>query len=400
VNLRSETDSHGVVCESLDVGAKVTLKGRRRRYHPGQPAPLDTLPEAWRALLVRWVKSGERRKWETLLKEAGQKHVETAYTLLDWLLRGAWASVEEIRVATLWKPMWVEFREYAALRKALELSDDDAIAKTWLEAQNHRFGDPALEAAAHALVTLPPARAVARHGLLTALEIWREDNRSGTRRDFAQTARGDTKAISAAEWDWLETLLDLPAWGVERHAPVLRLRAPLVLNTSGGAIDLAAAPDFIALSADTIAAAVSIQGEIGSWRMVENRTSFERAARQYGANDAVVWLPGFAPSWWKSAMATLLRFAPAPALFACDPDPAGIEIALDAGEIWRAAEIGWQPWKMSPANLAALPQRKPLTERDQQRLAALSIRPLPAPLGELVEWMRDHDEKGEQEGLL
>lgn len=400
MNLRSETDAHGIVCDYLDVGAKVTLKGRRRRHHPGQPAPLDTLPQAWRALLLRWVKGGERRKWETLLKEAGQKHVETAHDLLDWLLRNAWASVEETRAATLWKPLWVEFRMYAALCRALGLSDSDTVAKNWRETQNRQFNDAALAAAARALNELPPARALARHGLLTALESWREDQRYGTRRDFAQTARGDTKAISATEWSWLESLLDLPAWGVERHAPVLRLRAPLILNTPDGAINLTAAPDFIALSTDTIAAAVSVQGEIGYWRLAENRTSFERAARQYGAHDAVVWLPGFAPSWWKTSLATLLRFAPAPALIACDPDPAGIEIALDAGTVWQAAGIGWQPWKMSPADLKALPRRKPLTERDRQRLNALAAMPLPAPLDDLAEWMRKYGEKGEQEGLL
>lgn len=400
MNPRSETDAHGIVCDYQDVGAKVTLKGRRKRHHPGHPVPLDTLPQAWRTLLVHWVKGGERRKWETLLKEAGQKHVETAHDLLDWLLRNAWASVEETRAATLWKPLWVEFRVYAALCRALGLSDSDAIALSWRETQNRQFSDAALAAAARALDELPPARALARHGLLIALEARRENKRYGTRRDFAQTARGDTKSISAAEWNWLESQIDLPGWGVERHAPLLLLRAPLVLNTPDGAIDLAAAPDFIALSADTIAATVTVQGTIGCWRMAENRTSFERAAKQYGANDAVVWLPGFAPTWWKNALITLLRFAPAPALIACDPDPAGIEIALDAGAIWRVAGLNWLPWNMSAADLAGLPRRKPLTERDIQRLAALSTVPLPAPLPSLAEWMRNHGEKGEQEGFL
>lgn len=400
MNPPSEIDAHGIVSEYLDVGAKVTLKGRRKRHHPGPPTPLDALPDAWRALLTRWAKSGERRKWATLLKEAGPSRIEAAHALFDWLLRGAWTNVEEIRESSRWKPLWIEFREHATLCRALGLADSDEVIRSWHEAKNHRFDDAALEAAARALSDLPPARAVARHGLLTALESWREDNRRGTRRDFAQTARGDTKAISTAEWNWLENQLDLPNWGVERHAPLLLLRAPLVLNTPDGAIDLAAAPDFIALSADTIAAAISVQGEIGCWRMVENRTSFERTARQYGTSDAIVWLPGFAPSWWKNALGVLLRFAPAPALIACDPDPAGIEIALDAGEVWRAAEIGWQPWQMSADDLAALPRRKPLTERDRQRLSALCGGNLPNALAVLAAWMETHGEKGEQEGLL
>lgn len=400
MNPPNETDAHGIVCEYLDVGAKVTLKGRRRRHHPGHPVPLDTLPEAWRALLMRWAKGGERRKWETLLKEAGPSQVEAAHALLDWLLRGAWTNIEETRELTRWKPLWVEFREHPTLCRALGLADSDETSRFWHEARNRQFKDASLDAAAQTLDTLPPTRALARHGLLAALECWRDDNRCGTRRDFAQAARGDTKAISAAEWNWLENQIDLPGWGVERHAPLLLLRAPLVLNTPDGAIDLAAAPDFIALSADTIAATLSIQGIIGSWRVVENRTSFERVAKKYGNGDAVVWLPGFAPTWWKSALTHLLRAAPAPALIACDPDPAGIEIALDAGSVWRAAELGWQPWKMAATDLAGLPRRKPLTERDRQRLASLSTMLLPSPLPSLAEWMRDHDEKGEQEGFL
>lgn len=400
MNPRNETDAHGIVSVYLDVGAKVTLKGRRKRHHPGSPTPLDTLPEAWRALLVRWIKGGERRKWETLLKEAGPPQIETAHALLDWLLRGAWTNVEEIRELSRWKPLWIEFREHATLCRALGLADSDEAARSWHEIKNHPFNDAALTAAAQTLDAFPPARALARHGLLTALELWREDNRRGTRRDFAQAARGDTKGISAGEWDWLEGRLDLPGWGVERHTPLLLLRAPLALNTPDGAIDLAAAPDFIALSADTIAATLSIQGVIGCWRLVENRTSFERTARKYGGDDAVVWLPGFAPTWWKNTLTVLLHLAPAPALIACDPDPAGIEIALDAGAIWQAAELGWQPWKMSAGDLAGLPRRKPLTERDRQRLATLVTVPLPAPLPSLAEWMRDHDEKGEQEGFL
>lgn len=51
-----------------------------------------------------------------------------------------------------------------------------------------------------ALDALPPARALERAALLDAVERWRADGRHGTRRDFAQYARGATKAISPAEW--------------------------------------------------------------------------------------------------------------------------------------------------------------------------------------------------------
>lgn len=56
--------------------------------------------------------------------------------------------------------------------------------------------------------------------------------------------------------------------------------------------------------------------------------------------------------------------------------------------------------EMDAASLAALPRRKPLSERDQQRLAALCQLDLPITFKALAEWMATHGEKGEQEGFL
>jgi hypothetical protein len=109
----------------------------------------------------------------------------------------------------------------------------------------------------------------------------------------------------------------------------------------------------------------------------------------------------FPPSWWREAIGHLLDVAPAPAQIACDPDPAGIAIALKAAELWRERKLDWQPWKMSAADLAALRVRKPLTDGDRLQLAALQQElALPDPLADLLEWMLEHGEKGEQEGYL
>lgn len=396
-----ESSTHGIVCETLDVGAKVTLRGRRRRHRPGQPLPLDTLPDAWRKLLLRWAKRGFRCKWETLLKDAGSAQVETSHALLERLLRCGHAAVEEIRKpGGLWTALWVEFPHASILRRELGMADPAEVEEAWKITRQAVFSDETLQAAALSLDKRPPHIALARHGLLAALANWQEEGRYGTRRDFAQTARGDTKGITTAEWEWLENTIPLADYGVERHTPLLMLRAPLVLETPGGPISLGAAPDFIALSADTIGSATAVSGQIENWRLVENRTSFERAARQSGYQDGVAWLPGVPPTWWKEAMAKLLKLQPAPALIACDPDPAGIEIALAAGELWQSCGLDWYPWKMEAASLAALPRRKPLSERDIQRLAWLSGITLPPALSGLAQWMREHHEKGEQEGLL
>jgi hypothetical protein len=134
--------------------------------------------------------------------------------------------------------------------------------------------------------------------------------------------------------------------------------------------------------------------------VVENRTSFERAARLSGAEDAVLWVPGFAPSWWLQCVTHLLALRPAPALIACDPDPAGIEIALQAGRLWEEVRLAWDPWCMDVQTLAALPSTRPLEESDRERLQRLRQRSVPADLGELAEWMLAHNRMGEQEGVL
>jgi len=112
-------------------------------------------------------------------------------------------------------------------------------------------------------------------------------------------------------------------------------------------------------------------------------------------------LPGFPPTWWRETAGRLLSLAPAPACIACDPDPAGIAIALKAAELWRERGLTWQPWKMSSTDLVSLRVRKPLTEGDRLQLATLQQESaLPAPLADLLEWMLKLGEKGEQEGYL
>lgn len=397
---RIEIDTHGIVTTTLSLGAKSTLKGRRTRERLGTPLPLDTLPADWRALLTRWLRRGERIKWDTLRQDAGSNQIESAHNLREWLLRAGWVSVEETREHGLWQPRWLIWKNSSALRQTLGLPDATQYAAEWQVQRNSQFANARIQAVASTLNNMPPARALARHALLLALDIWHAEQRYGTRRDFALVARADTKAITVTEWEWLDHQLGLSNYGVDRHTPMLCIRAPLVLTNVHGQINLAACPDFIGLSLGSITTVSGIDGTITAWRIVENRTSFERMARKYGQRDAVIWLPGFAPGWWKQIMRHLLRFKPAPALIACDPDPAGVEIALDAASVWLDAGVPWQAWQMDAANLAALPRRKPLTEYDRQRLSILCQLDLPDTLRILVEWMATHNEKGEQEGFI
>ena len=152
--------------------------------------------------------------------------------------------------------------------------------------QNH-----ILEPLQKSLEALPVDRAVRRHDLLVALDNWITEERSGTRRDFALSARrGDTKGITTAEWGWIDGHLGLEGIGVSRHTPALWLRAPLVLVTQTGRLDISEVPDCIGLTPATIETCQN-QGTVQRWRVLENRTVFERVARHKGETDGVFWIP-------------------------------------------------------------------------------------------------------------
>jgi Protein of unknown function C-terminus (DUF2399) len=376
---------------------------RRKRYREHLPQQLGQIPGEWRELLSRWVRRGGNSRWETLRNDAGVTGIQMADSLRNWLLREGWVAVVEQRQLNEWWPQSVELRNLPQLRAALGLRDKDADAQRWQEIRSslQALHDTALAPAIFALDDQPLQRALARHDLILKLRDWQAQHQSGTRRNFALFARGDTKAVGDSEWNWLEDVLDLAEFGIERHTPLLLVAAPLVLHMPNGQFDLSACADFAALTPLTVQAATEASGAVKYWQLVENRTSFENAARQRDAETGVVWLPGFPPGWWRKAMGCLLDLVPAPGRLACDPDPAGIVIALQAAELWRERGLGWQPWKMSADDLAKLPARKPLTETDRQQLASLQTGSvLPPMLAELAEWMAQHGEKGEQEGFL
>ncbi len=202
---------------------------KRRRTAQGAPQTLDTLPAEWRELLARWVRRGGNSRWETLRNDAGITHVQMAQDLLDWLLRAGWAAVTEQRKHSEWWPQQVELLHLPQLRAALGLRDKDDDAQRWqdIRASLQTLNNPALSPAVLALDELPVQRALARQDLIFKLHDWQTQQQSGTRRDFALFARGDTKALSDSEWNWLESVIDLAEFGIERHTPLLLIAAPL-----------------------------------------------------------------------------------------------------------------------------------------------------------------------------
>lgn len=393
--------NNALIIEYLD---KLRLPKKRRRYSEIQPASLSTIPAEWRELLVQWVRLGGNSRWETLLKKAGLTQKNSAEKLLDWLLHHGWAVVDEERKHGDWWPYRVELREIKALRHQLGLPDVDALATQWqslrtalqVQAEND---SPLLEALSD-LDAMPISRAIPRAALVQALLAWRSDERVGTYRDFSLFARAATKEISKTEWTWLDAYFDLAEFNIEQHTPLLLLSSDLILRTSLGEINLHAMRDFAALTPATIKSIQAAEGQISTWVLVENRTSFERVARNPQANEGVIWLPGYPPSWWKDTVIHLIKAAPAPAKIACDPDPAGIAIALSAIALWRGAGLEAVAWKMDAKDLESLPSKQTLSEFDGQQLAGLLKQDLPAELEALAEFMLISQQKGEQEGYL
>ncbi|WP_283742956.1 hypothetical protein [Sideroxydans sp. CL21] len=376
---------------------------RRKRYCEHLPQQLGAIPGEWRELLTRWVRRGGNSRWETLRNDAGVTGIQMAQSLLDWLLQEGWAVVVEQRQLGDWWPLSLELRNLSQLRSALGISDKEQELQRWHAAREELKSccNENLASALLALDDLPVHRALARYDLIAALQRWENMQKSGTRRDFALAARDDTKGVSGAEWNWLEQTLDLAEFRIERHTPLLLLSASLTLTLPHGQLDLSCYSDFAAITPATLQNISAASGSIRRWQLVENRTSFERVARQRENDIGVIWLPGFPPSWWCTSVGHLLDLVPAPAQFACDPDPAGIAIALKAAELWKERNLTWQPWKMSGTDLAGLHVRKRLSDADRIQIKTLQQESmLPPPFLELIEWMLEHGEKGEQEGYL
>ncbi|WP_257388537.1 hypothetical protein [Tahibacter caeni] len=399
----SAADADGVESAVFDVTARFPLG--RRRWRRAARERLDligTWPAAQRALLGEWLAgAAPSRRWDSLLKIAGGLRVELARRLCDDLLRDGWIERCERREPRRddWQWTQIAWRRRDRLHAALGLPPPDLREQVRARLSTAASTLVEFAAALDDLQDRASGVALRRLGLLQALQDWKRQSRDGTRREFAQFAGAHTKSIADADWRWLDEQVDLEALGVRRHSPALWLRAPLRLRLAPGELDLRAVPDLIGLSPATVTALAAADGAIGCWRLVENRTSFEHAARALGDRDGVIWLPGQPPAWWFAAVRALLRVAPAPLRIACDPDPAGIEIALSAAQCWEERGLAWSAWQMDAAALAALPKRLPLGDDDPARIARLDTLALPPALRSLLEAMRAQDAKGEQEGL-
>lgn len=380
--------------------------GHSRRTRHGAPwTSLPTLRPAQQALLCDWLRAdAAERQWQSLLDIAGAQRLELAEGLLDLLLHAGALHTKERFIHAQWRVERIVWSDVAVLQEAVGLRSAATreSARQQLAAQLQALGEqePWLESAVRHCLDSRQGETLrqARLQLLQALASWQADQRFGLRQDFAQHARGTTKAITPTEWKWLQAHVPLEALGIARFAPLLWLGGSLTLNTPGGCIDVAAA-GLCGLPTRLFGAPARVRAPRRYW-LIENRASFERQALAAAPGTCVVWLPGQPPQSWREAMQWLLQQAPAPADVSCDPDPAGVAIALAAGALWHAVDLPWQAHRMQPQDWGAAP-RLPLSAHDHAWLQRLQADPdLPATLRTLCTALQTQGHKAEQEFWL
>lgn len=385
------------------------------------PATLPLLDRGQSDVLKRWLKEDAlRRSYDVLVKAAAPESLECAERLCDNLLTHGWIVRHEKHIRGTWRWEALTWRDLPRLQALLGVVSaaqrtqarqvQFAEAQAWLRqraatADSVALDPDLLEELTHALaqlqteITLRADVLAARLHLWRAIAGWHDEDQQGTRREFALYARDRTKAVTDAEWRWLETSFDLERLRINRFAEVGWLAGAVELRWGArslpcDALHFCGVPLADLLRIDAVSAPQR-------WWLIENRASFERQAQQRDAGVAVVWMPGRPSHVWLQTMVHLLQKAPAPAWISADADPSGVDIACRVGSLWQAAGLAWTPWRMGLAELQATPQQWPLNAHDRRLLAVLLTQTdLPPALRALCETMQQEGRKAEQEAWI
>lgn len=395
----SKADSEGIQVLNIGVNAKVTLRGRRQKRAANVDiAAIKTFPEEWKSVIAKWVKGKEKRGYATLLKD-DQANLNRSIRIIDALLDAGVITIEEKRDTNRWERTWVIFSHPKAIREALGLPDPAVLKRDKEKAVSKVLNDKRLNHLMKKLSNARPATAIRRAKILERLDEWVMMRRVGSVRDFALFSFGNTKAINSSEWKWLAEDLPMDEYGVSKHTPSISIAGPVSFQFEGGEINLACVADFIQITPETTKLITDVRGSCRSFRITENRTTFEHVVKKYSKDDMVIWVPGFAPSWWIESVKKLASLIPVPAYIAADPDPAGIKIVRHIAQIWESVSVHWEPWGMDGETLRSLSNRKPLNDYDRQCIDSASQEDRKTFMS-LIEAMLDLQEKGEQEGIV
>lgn len=401
-----------------------TAGGRNRRTRRAAlPVPEELSPDLLgrRELLVRWVRDDRRSATRTkLLAQAGDEGIERAEATCEMLLREGWIELRERFEKGSWQWHALDWRDLERLqqllgvrgRRDLRASREQALddAKAWLRA---RTGPDALPTDPHLLEELAAALAQLaedrssthatlhlRLTLLRAVADWQGAGKEGLRRDFALRACGDTKAIGAADWRWLESSFDLERLRIAAFAPQLWLAGDASLLWRQRRLDLSGL-HCIGLSLEDTCRIDRVVDRPSRYWLIENRASFERQARALPPGVVLLWMPGRPSLAWQRGVRHLLSLAPGPAWISADADPSGVDIACSTGAIWMEQGLEWSAHRMGLPEWELASQRWPLSDYDRTLLDRLLARDdLPADLRVLCECMRSEGRKAEQEGWL
>lgn len=385
------------------------------------PGALPLLGPQDLKLLRLWVRDDNASRGRaSLLKLAGASGIERAELLCDCLLREGFLSRREHLVRGSWQWQRITWRDLEALKRLLGVgskSQREAVRQAmladgtrWAEERRGQAAqealdpdlldevDGALEQLARE-AALKPEVLQGRIALLRAVADWHDAGGEGLRRDFALQARGDTKAIGAADWRWLEASFDLERLRIAQFAPMLWLAGALALRWGERQVDVDAL-HCAGLPLGDVARAESASRASSYW-VIENRASFERQAQARQPGQVLLWVPGRPSAAWMDAVAHLLRLAPAPAQVSADADPAGVDIACTVGALWEAQGLRWEPARMGVEEWSATSQKWALNAHDRLLLERLLARAdLPPSLRSLCEAMQREGRKAEQEAWL
>lgn len=395
----SESDERGVRTRVLYLKPKRRVSGERHRAASRvADAGQVVLDDRHRALLKEFLRRFRGSwRWDRILAVAGDQRVEVAYSLMSTLLEAGYVEVIERRDTRGWQPTRVVPSATAELHRLAGIVDPDDTLAAFTKAMQHQAQAEITHQLQSHLGTGRLDIRLRRALLLPHLDRWLEEGRTGTRRDFALFATGHTKGIEDADWRWLEIHGAPESAGIIEHVPLLLVGGAFsIFDSAQRALNIAAANGPVGLPASALRHAVKAVPP-AAWVVIENRTVFDKACA-LASNAGFLWVPGRAPTWWLEAVNMLLNRAPAGAVIACDPDPAGIEIARSLCRAWEGRGLRWQLAGMDAAALAALPAHRPLSPWDRETLARM--RDLPAELDELCAALMHSGTKGEQEGYF
>lgn len=394
---------------------------RTRRADVAVPDALSIELQAHRELIARWVRiERQEAARTTLLREGKDVGIERAEVACELLLRDGWIERRERLLGGNWQWHAILWRDLPGLQRVLGVAGRQqreeerraALVETqaWLKDRAQNSEGPAidpdlLDELNRALGQLVAERGQAmdvlgtRLKLLRAMADWHDSGAQGPRRAFALRACGDTKAISQADWRWLENSFDLERLRVEAFVPQLWLAGSASLLWSKGRLDLRAV-HCVGLPVQDAVQVQRLQGVERYW-FIENRASFERQARNLMRGVLLIWMPGRPSSAWITAVSIFLDHCPAPAWISADADPAGVDIACMVGAQWEQRGLRWEPHQMGLVQWQDSSQQWPLNDHDRVLLGRILERSVLDPgLRALCEAMLRDERKAEQEAWL